>query len=602
VARRVITAHRPTRPPCLQSQFARAVPTVAWHRATHGTTTYDPAAGYQVRAVLLPTAAGKEHQTVYAYDARDRLDTITVQLCTTSGAECAPGGIVTGTQRVVDDYGYDANDNRTSVAEDNGAGALTTTYGYDGRNQLVTDSSGGTACPGGQAYGYDEAGNRTCAAGRTFGYANGTGQLESCTGTACAPIHDADGRITRLTTASGTWSYLYDGESRLVSACRSTSCTGSGFARLDSVYDGEGHRVRLVETPASGTPTATDFAYQGDAVVRETAVTGTTTVTRTFTVDEAGTIVRMTVAGMGTPNDGDYLVTWNGHGDAVELARIDPGTGLLSPANRFTYSAWGTPALATVGAFGDLGFRYRYVGRHDVQLDSTAGVPAELLYMHARHYIPEVGRYLQPDPSAAEANLYAYTANSPITNVDPSGLWMWPWDYLTYWKQHAGPFEKAYCDRIANTWPCVANLVASAVALQFGKDTSASTGNGQAGDAIRHCTWQCLLTAFAGRKAAAKLAQAHEQDNMLEAQAKERRWLEGRSGGDRNAVDREILASGMDRHNNRVGQSLAPFVIGLTGSVSGGLAMSLCRHALYGGDLWVIQGGHVGPYRRHNGG
>lgn len=107
------------------------------------------------------------------------------------------------------------------------------------------------------------------------------------------------------------------------------------------MYDGEGHRVRLVETPASGTPTTTDFAYQGDAVVRETAVTGTTTVTRTFTVDEAGSIVRMTVAGMGTPNDGDYLVTWNGHGDAVELARIDPGTGLLSPANRFTYTARG---------------------------------------------------------------------------------------------------------------------------------------------------------------------------------------------------------------------------------------------------------------------
>lgn len=54
---------------------------------------------------------------------------------------------------------------------------------------------------------------------------------------------------------------------------------------------------------------------------------GATTVTRTFTVDEAGSIVKMTVAGMGAPGDGDYLVTWNGHGDAVELARIDPATG-----------------------------------------------------------------------------------------------------------------------------------------------------------------------------------------------------------------------------------------------------------------------------------
>jgi YD repeat-containing protein len=30
--------------------------------------------------------------------------------------------------------------------------------------------------------------------------------------------HDADGRITKLTVASGSWSYLYDGEGRLTSA------------------------------------------------------------------------------------------------------------------------------------------------------------------------------------------------------------------------------------------------------------------------------------------------------------------------------------------------------------------------------------------------
>ena len=28
---------------------------------------------------------------------------------------------------------------------------------------------------------------------------------------------------------------------------------------------------------------------------------------------------------------------------------------------------------------------------------------------------------LQPDPSAAEVNLYAYAGNSPVTKVDPSG-------------------------------------------------------------------------------------------------------------------------------------------------------------------------------------
>jgi RHS repeat-associated protein len=212
----------------------------------------------------------------------------------------------------------------------------------------------------------------------------------------------------------------------MVSACAAGSCTGTGFARLDSVYDGEGHRIRLVETPAgqNPVPTITDFTYEGDKVVREVATTGTTVRTRTFTVDEAGAIVKMALATTGgSTDDGTYLVAWNGHGDAVELSRIDPGTGLLTPANRFTYTTWGTPSLQPVGTFGDLGFRYRYVGQFDVQWDNTTDVPAELLYMHARHYAPEFGRFLQPDPSAAEANLYSYAENNPATLNDCTGLY-----------------------------------------------------------------------------------------------------------------------------------------------------------------------------------
>jgi hypothetical protein len=41
--------------------------------------------------------------------------------------------------------------------------------------------------------------------------------------------------------------------------------------------------------------------------------------------------------------------------------------------------------------------------------------------MGARHYSAELGRFLQPDPTAAEANQYAYVGNSPVSHVDPSG-------------------------------------------------------------------------------------------------------------------------------------------------------------------------------------
>jgi RHS repeat-associated protein len=168
----------------------------------------------------------------------------------------------------------------------------------------------------------------------------------------------------------------------------------------------------------------TDFRHEGDRVVAEVATTGSPVVTRTFTLDEAGTIVKLAIATTPTPgaDDGTYLVTWNGHGDALALSEINTD-GTLTRANRFAYTTWGTPNLVAETGYGDLGFRYRYVGQHGVAWDDFAS--AGLLYMSARHYAPEFGRFLQPDPSAAEANLYAYAANSPVTKVDPSGLAPW---------------------------------------------------------------------------------------------------------------------------------------------------------------------------------
>lgn len=54
-----------------------------------------------------------------------------------------------------------------------------------------------------------------------------------------------------------------------------------------------------------------------------------------------------------------------------------------------------------------------------MQWDDAFGLG--LLYMHARHYSPALGRFLQPDPDGSESNLYAYTANNPVTELDPDG-------------------------------------------------------------------------------------------------------------------------------------------------------------------------------------
>lgn len=387
-----------------------------------GETAYDPDANYQPAAFYQPTAAGKEHQTRYAYDERHRLASITHVLCATSQRPCSGGNVLSSV--LASAYAYDGNDNRTTATDDNGGGAVTRHYCYDARNQLVAVSASSPTCASGatETYAYDAAGNRTSAAGRSFAYGT-SNKLATCSGTACNPVFDADGRLTRVTLASGTWSYQYDADGRLTAACKASACA-TGIARLDVAYDAEGNRTRITETPASGAATVTDLTYEGGRVVRETATTGATVITRAFTVDEAGAIVRMAVAGDPVAlHNGTYLVTWNGHGDALALERLDPVTGTLTVANRFSYSTWGAPTLTLHNGYGDLGFRYRYVGQWGVAWDGHAG--ADLLAMRARHYSPELGRFLQPDPARAEENPYAYAGNSPVTKVDPSGRLFW---------------------------------------------------------------------------------------------------------------------------------------------------------------------------------
>lgn len=51
---------------------------------------------------------------------------------------------------------------------------------------------------------------------------------------------------------------------------------------------------------------------------------------------------------------------------------------------------------------------------------------SDLLFLHARYYDPELGRFLTPDPLTSAANIginrYAYSGSSPSTNIDPEGM------------------------------------------------------------------------------------------------------------------------------------------------------------------------------------
>jgi len=103
-----------------------------------------------------------------------------------------------------------------------------------------------------------------------------------------------------------------------------------------------------------------------------------------------------------------------------------PGTTEL--ANSFTYSTWGAPSVdgthdnsANGGAdYGDLGFRYLYVGQFDVQWDNTFGLG--LHYMHARHYAQRWGVSCSPILTTSRTRC----TPTPPTTQSPSLIQMAP--------------------------------------------------------------------------------------------------------------------------------------------------------------------------------
>ena len=395
---------------------------------TGATTTYDPDHNYQVNWVYVPTGSGREHQTHFDYDGRHRVTSITQQLCVISSGHACNSTSATGS----DTYTYDTTDNRTRVNESNGAASSDRYYCYDARGQLTVVGSVANCSTTLETGTYDAAGNRTDwtinGGQRVRSAYDSEGQLcdvesgaspgaPSCTGGNIA--YDEAGRTAEIPNSEGVWRIVaYDGEGRITEIC-DAACTGMS-THLSFTYDADGRRTSI-DFSEGGTGESVTFRYDGDAITAE-YVDGV--LAREYLTDESGAIVKMVIPA-GQSNSGTYIVVWNGHGDATGLWRVK-ADGSLERANTFTYSTWGEPGISwgtnsdnANQPYGDLGFRFLYAGRYGVMWDGRYG--PSLYLMGARHYDTEYGRFLQPDPSMAEANLYGYADASPVSKVDPSG-------------------------------------------------------------------------------------------------------------------------------------------------------------------------------------
>ncbi len=111
-----------------------------------------------------------------------------------------------------------------------------------------------------------------------------------------------------------------------------------------------------------------------------------------------------------------YKKIYSGSEELRYFASDNLGSGRVSynstngdAVDKFSYSAFGE-YTQTLGVSA---FLANFTGK---EYDETS-----LLYFNARYYDPEIGRFIQEDPSAQGTSWYTYCGNNPINAVDPDG-------------------------------------------------------------------------------------------------------------------------------------------------------------------------------------
>ena len=346
------------------------------------------------RCTLAVTPAGSGQTTVsysYTWDNANRLNNVYLGNggCSSTG----PGAVgvtydnanrraqLTLPNGVTVAYGYDADSRITTLTYTGGStqlGTLTYQYDADGRRSQVGGTLATVTLPanvaGGSSTTYNADNEQTAFNGASLTFdANGNLQQDA------SAIYGFDDRnqLNNFTKGSATQSFVYDPFGRRLSQTNSGCSLQFPTCVTTYLYDGYNPAQEIV-TNKGGGKTITNV-LNGLRVDER--------FTRTDPIGNVSTFLS------GALNSTVALV-----GAAQTIT------------NAYTYQPFG-------GTLGVGSNPYLFTGREN---DITG-----LYYYRARYYSPTYQRFIAQDPldfAGDDANLYAYTSNSPVSYADPMGL------------------------------------------------------------------------------------------------------------------------------------------------------------------------------------
>lgn len=305
-------------------------------------------------------------------------------------------------------YTYDGSGNIATKADTKYSTTDKIEYFYDELNQLIREN--------------DPYSNKTI----TYLYDDGGNILEK-------REYDYT-KSSTLGTPTKTITYTYDAQWKdLLTSYDGKSITydaiGNPINFMGSTLTWE--RGRKLSTMSLANGSTASYKYNADGVRTQKTVGGVTTdfflEGSTIVAQKTGNdVIWYYFDGDGTRDAIEYggnvyYYMYNPQGDVIGLF-----DDYLNVVVEYTYDSWGK--VKTTGTLKDtLGkanpFRYR-----GYYYDEETG----FYYVSSRYYNPEIGRWISPEPNVYNGefdegagligyNVYAYCANNPVNNIDPTG-------------------------------------------------------------------------------------------------------------------------------------------------------------------------------------